>query len=306
MPTLARFLLVLIALVGPVSQSLAVAPFEQVVPDSAQTEQNHNLSPLDTVISVSEENLQRLRRIKGSATTSESDKGTTSEGGVSLSFGGSFDFVTGLKMSDIYGDVTGFYPRPFSRDCPLGIAAGIVQSLTMTRDTTSLKLPRWVNGTLQVEDTAAISPSLESVSSNDLLLYAGLTFQFNESLFGVFHADVRKKDISYRVAYHVQDSSESVRDTVANRRITGYDASYGLGGIFHHTEGGYLITIEPILGFGLFNGYGGFSYIVRFTLAEKIHDIRFGGEIRGRNTDAPDISIHIAKGFALSDLAKLF
>jgi|GEM_PF-4058338 len=49
-----------------------------------------------------------------------------------------------------------------------------------------------------------------------------------------------------------------------------------------------------------------FSFLIQFDILEQRSDLRFGGEIRGTDFDAPEIGIYLTKDFPLSFLGKFF
>jgi len=275
---------------------------------TADTLALHMSSAVDSLVSKERESVAVLKKILQKIDTTASPARDSSSSGlddVRLSLGRNFDFVNGLRADDVYADIDAFFPNAFGDSSRIGIEAGFIQSLSFTKDSTLTKLPQWVNGTLQGTDTvvAAVPSLITSVKSINLILFADITVRVCPSLFLVGHADVRRKDVTFELTRRSipGDSSWPSIETK-----TAYDASYGVGALFHKQSGDYLVRIKPILGFGLFDDKPGFAYIVQYLLAEVNHDLRFGGEIRGRSFTELEISIYLAKGFSLQDLAHLF
>ncbi len=231
---------------------------------------------------------------------------------LSLSIGASFDFINGFKPNDIYADIGIFLPDIWSwysnkvkknKKHMLGLDLGLSQGQSIVIDTSEFGLNSDV-----IPDSilGGAVKRINNERTTNLSIYGDITYHCNklDYIFFLAHAEFRRRDFKTEV-----EVEKSRPDSTATHIIkTSFSEGFFGGGFkFRYDQKNFQIEFKTVLGATVVSenrGKGGFTYLIKFKLRENIINIKFGGDIRGKGLDEPEVLIYIAKEFSFSKLTE--
>lgn len=243
-----------------------------------------------------------------------------------VGIGASFDFLNGLSATDLYGDVTIRIPDLLVRGdggrFSFGFDAGLHNGRASFAENENLITNAVYRDRVPHDDSmTVVTQTVLRVSNthrDHLTLYGAPTLKLAPSIFGVFHAEVSRREGVDVIQFEITelDSVVAVLDTVGReserfieehediRRTHSYGAFFGVGPLLDHDDADYNVWHKTAIGVEAVEGKFEWGYVVQFRFTDYDHGFKLGAEIRGSlDFNEPSVAVFLARDLSIGSLA---